>query len=105
MRASTLSAQVGMLAGALAKATAVPVAGDFIEWCRDELGWNIQFGLNANQIDCPLTMPLPDLKARLERYRERELSKRFRKHWSFDGNRLAFWRQAIEAIEQYEGRA
>lgn len=100
---ATLKTTGDMIAQTLARLTAEPRAADFLEWAHDELGWNITFGLDTNGVNYRASARLSDFTALIERFEDRECRKMFRGHWSFDKNRLAFYRQALEAIEQYEG--
>lgn len=100
---AAFAANFALFTETLRKATAVPLAGDFLEWC-DETGEfpKIRWSLSMLNVRFNLSDTLPDLRARIQRFEEREIRNQFAKHWSFDANRLATWRQILRAIDKYQ---
>lgn len=90
----------------LEKFTREPLAADLFEWCAETDTYaHIRWALSVHGVPFEPSTPVSDLKARLERKVEQEHSRRFRKHWSFDVNRLRCFEQMLATIHEFRRTA
>jgi len=93
--------------GAMQTICAEPTLGDVQSWlwslpeCPDRRFLS-RVGLLGLGLDRFST--ISEAKARLERQVARDIDKRDRGHWSYDGNRLIASQQALDTIEAFEQR-
>lgn len=91
------------LTQALTKFTAVQLCADFFQWADETDNFpHIRWSLSALGVSFEPSMPVAELKARIERKLEQEISRGERRHWSFDANRLITWRQMLRAIAKFQ---
>lgn len=98
---NAFAANFALFTETLEKFTRVPLSQDFFEWAEEGEWPKIRWSLSALGVSFAPSMPLADLKARIERKLEAETRKGESRHWSFDANRLITWRQLLRAIDKY----
>ena len=98
---NALAANFALFTETLEKFARIPLAQDFFEWAEEGEWPKIRWSLSALGVSFTPSMPLSDLKARIERKLETETRNGESRHWSFDANRLVTWRQLLRAIDKY----
>ena len=96
------------LTRALRKFTREPRVADFLAWEKSQEPHpypHIAWWWSVLGIRFEPSETLSDLRARIERFIDREEQKYGMDHWSYDANRLVALKQMIEVIEQYQETA